>query len=363
MQQRFEHGGNIYQENPAQTPWLDFSANINPLGLSPNVKKAIQMHIDDVMHYPDPQGTQLKQALQAHYHIPYESIILGNGAAELFYVYMHAFRPKRVVLPVPSFSEYEKAARSCHADVSYILLREADGFAMDWDTLYAACPDADCIILGNPNNPTGTLLSAKKLTELARRAAQTHTDILIDESFLDFRDDEENYTIRSLPTQYDHVFVIRSLTKFYALPGLRLGFAVVSPTKRAAMEAQKDVWNTNVLAQWAGIAALQDRDYQQRTRAYIRTARQWLYTKLNTVPGCTVFLPSVNFMLVKIEPAHSTMQHLVLALRQQSILVRECGNYPGLTESFLRFAVKTPSDNQKLYTTLKKIMYDKSYAL
>lgn len=358
MQERFEHGGNIYQENPAQTPWLDFSANINPLGLSPNVRKAIQMHIDDVIHYPDPQGTRLKQALQAQYHIPYESLILGNGAAELFYVYMHAFRPKRVVLPVPSFSEYEKAARSCHADVSYILLREADGFAMNWDALYDACDNADCIILGNPNNPTGTLLSAEKLTKLAQWAAQTHTDIIVDESFLDFRDDEERYTIRSLPVRYDHVFVIRSLTKFYALPGLRLGFAVIPPDKADAMEAQKDVWNTNVLAQWAGVAALQDRDYQQRTRAYIRTANQWLYAKLNTVPGCTAFLPSVNFILVKIESVNVTMRHLIFALRQQGILVRECGNYPGLTESFLRFAVKTPSDNKSLYTALKKIMHN-----
>lgn len=359
MQQRFEHGGNIYQENPAQTPWLDFSANINPLGLSPNVKQAIELHIDDVIHYPDPQGTRLKQALQAQYQIPYESILLGNGAAELFYVYMHAFRPKRVVLPVPSFSEYEKAARSCQADVSYILLREADGFAMDWDALYRACDDADCIILGNPNNPTGNLLSADDLTALARRAEATRTDIIVDESFLDFRDDEEKYTIRSLPAQYDHVFVIRSLTKFYALPGLRLGFAVVPPAKLAAMEAQKDVWNTNVLAQWAGIAALQDRGYQQQTRDYVRTARQWLYTHLNTLPGCTAFLPSVNFILAKIETENVTMRHLIFALRQHGILVRECSNYPGLTASFLRFAVKTSSNNEILYRTLKKIMHDK----
>ncbi len=357
MQQRFEHGGNIYQANSAQTPWLDFSANINPLGLSPKVKEAIALHIEDVIHYPDPQGRRLKQALQAQYHVSYESILLGNGAAELFYVYMHAFRPKRVVLPVPSFSEYEKASLSCQAKVSYVLLREEDNFAVNWPALHAACQDADCIILGNPNNPTGNLLPVEKLTELVQQGAKTHTDIIVDESFLDFRDDEERYTIRSLPAQYDNVFVIRSLTKFYALPGLRLGFAVVPPAKLAAMEAQKDVWNTNVLAQWAGIAALQDHDYQHQTRAYVRTACQWLYTKLNTLPNCTVFLPSVNFILVKIHTQDMTMEQLIFALRQQNILVRECCNYPGLTESFLRFAVKTPADNEILYITLKKIMH------
>ena len=151
--------------------------------------------------------------------------------------------------------------------------------------------------------------------------------------------------------------MIRSLTKFYALPGLRLGFAVVPPAKLAVMEAQKDVWNTNVLAQWAGIAALQDSDYQHQTRAYVRTACQWLYTKLKTLPNCTVFLPSVNFILVKIDTRNITMRQLSFALRQQNILVRECRNYPGLTESFLRFAVKTHADNKILYTALKKIMH------
>lgn len=356
MQQRFEHGGNIYQPNPTQTKWLDFSANINPLGLSPNVKEAIQHHIDDIIHYPDPQGKQLKEALQAYYQIPYESIILGNGAAELFYVYMHAFRPKRVLLPVPSFSEYEKASRACRAEVSYLLLLEENGFALDWSALHAACDHVDCILLGNPNNPTGNLISAEKIKKLVQRGAKTHTDIIVDESFLDFRSDEERYTVRSLPMQCDNVVVIRSLTKFYALPGLRLGFAVVPSIKLAAMEAQKDVWNMNSLAQWAGIAALQDRDYQRQTRVYMQTARQWLYTKLSTLPQCKVFLPSVNFILVKIETKNITMRQLIFILRQHNILVRECSNYPGLTELFLRFAVKAPADNEILYSTLKKIM-------
>ena len=356
MQQRFEHGGNIYQSNPSQTHWLDFSANINPLGLSPNVKKMIQLHVDDIIHYPDPQGRQLKDALHVQYQIPASSILLGNGAAELFYVYMHAFRPKRVVIPVPSFSEYEKAALSCQADISYIWLREGQNFAMDWPALYAACETADCIILGNPNNPTGNLLFANDLIRLVQKAKQTHTDIIVDESFLDFRADEEQYTIRSLPLQYDNVVVIRSLTKFYAIPGLRLGFAVVPPRKLSMMERQKDVWNTNTLAQWAGIAALQDHAYQQKTRTYVQKAKQILYKNLQTLPACHVFLPSVNFILVKINLRHITMRQLVFTLRQYNILVRECGNYPRLTDSFLRFAVKTTSDNEFLYNTLKKIM-------
>lgn len=357
MQQRFEHGGNIYQSNPSQTHWLDFSANINPLGLSPKVKQMIQLHVDDIIHYPDPQGRRLKEALQVQYQIPVSSILLGNGAAELFYVYMHAFRPRRVVLPVPSFSEYEKAALSCRADVSYVWLREEQNFAMDWSALYTACETADCIILGNPNNPTGNLLLASDLIGLVQRAKQTHTDIIVDESFLDFRADEERYTIRLLPLQYDNVIVIRSLTKFYAIPGLRLGFAVVSPHKLTTMEGQKDVWNTNSLAQWAGIAALQDHAYQQKTRTYVQKAKQILYKNLQTLPACRVFLPSVNFIFVKINLQHITMRELIFTLRQYNILVRECGNYPGLTDSFLRLAVKTTADNEFLYNTLKKIMY------
>ena len=133
MIKRFEHGGNIYQSAPDGGPWLDFSANINPLGLPESIRQALAAHIDAVVHYPDPAGTALRQALEGAYGVPGGTILLGNGAAELFYLYMHTFRPQRVLLPVPSFSEYERAARAVGAVIGYEYLKEDDDFAFPWE--------------------------------------------------------------------------------------------------------------------------------------------------------------------------------------------------------------------------------------
>lgn len=186
MLKRFEHGGNIYAAPPPGKAWLDFSANINPLGLSPDVRDAMTAHIDAVVHYPDPKGTALREALERTYGVSKDSLLLGNGAAELFYLYMHTFRPRRVLIPVPSFSEYERAARACGAVIDYCHLSAEGDFSYPWETLRSACGHVDCIIIGNPNNPTGTLASAHELKALTDLAARKGTDILVDESFLDF---------------------------------------------------------------------------------------------------------------------------------------------------------------------------------
>ena len=213
MPERFEHGGNIYIPIDGGK-WLDFSANINPLGLSDSVRAAIAAEIDTVVHYPDPQGRRLKEALSSYYAVPEAELLLGNGAAELFYVYMHCVRPKRVLISVPSFNEYERAALAARADVIYCYMKCEDGFAMPVDELRRQAGDADCILLGNPNNPTGTLTPTSDIESLVWTARKAGTDVVVDESFLDFRSDSEQYAARSLVKQYDNLFVVQSLTKY-----------------------------------------------------------------------------------------------------------------------------------------------------
>lgn len=351
MLKRFEHGGNIYQENSI---WIDFSANINPLGMSPLVRQALIDHIDDIVHYPDPEGRELKKALHQHYGIPYDRIVLGNGAAELFYLYMHTFRPRRVVLPVPSFSEYEKAALAVGAEIGYFYLHPNEQFTIHWEQLRRSVMGADCIILGNPNNPTGNLICAAELTDFVAYCHRIGTAVLIDESFLDFRIDEAQYTCKNLPAYYDNVFIIRSLTKFFAIPGLRLGFAVVPLCKKTALESNKDVWNTNILAQLAGIAALKDKKYQRNTIEYIEKTKNILYNSLKSIHKLRIFMPSVNFILFKNISKKVSTKELVFILRKEKILIRECNNYPGLDDSFVRIAVRKQEDNEKLVNAIKK---------
>ena len=347
----FEHGGNIYQASPAGG-WLDFSANINPLGLSPRIRQAIAGGIDGIDQYPDPQGHQLKTALSHYYRIPCESIVLGNGAAELFYIWFHTFRPQRTLIPVPSFSEYERAAMAGGSRITFLQLRPEDGFAMPWKQLTAQCAAADCLIVGNPNNPTANLLARDDMERLVWQANQTATMVLIDESFLDFRVDREQYTAMPLVSSYDNVIVFQSLTKFYAIPGLRLGFAVVPPSLARQMEGHKDVWNVNSLAQAAGTAALQDRDWQERTRRFVTAEKDWLYQELSSIKGLRVYPPTVNFILWQVTEDNISMENVIKNLRRHRILVRSCANYPGLDDHYIRTAVRTHSENKMFLQVL-----------
>ncbi|NJE33679.1 threonine-phosphate decarboxylase [Megasphaera sp. SW808] len=355
MPERFEHGGNIYIPIDGGK-WLDFSANINPLGLSDSVRAAIAAEIDTVVHYPDPQGRRLKEALSSYYAVPEAELLLGNGAAELFYVYMHCFRPKRVLIPVPSFNEYERAALAARADVIYCYMKCEDGFAMPVDELRRQAGNADCIMIGNPNNPTGTLTPASDIESLVWTARKAGTDVIVDESFLDFRSDSEQYAARSLVKQYDNLFVVQSLTKYYAVPGLRLGFAVVPEGKCRRLEMHKDVWNVNCLAQSAGIAALKDRTYQEKTQQYVRNAAMRLYEKVRAIPGLNPLPPTVNFMLTDAAGTGLTAYHIGAALRNEGILIRDCANYPGLTPFYFRLAVRTEEENEMLCKALKHVV-------
>lgn len=354
--ERFEHGGNIYQKTPAGEKWLDFSANINPLGLSKKVRQALTAHLEEVIHYPQPEGEALRQKIAAVYQLPAAAVILGNGAAELFYLYMHTFRPQKVVIPVPSFNEYERAARAVGAEIRYLYLQEADGFAYPWQQLKKACAWADCLLLGQPNNPTGTLARKEDLLALLEVCQKQQTDLLVDESFLDFLPDAQQYSLLTEAAGSAHLFVLRSLTKFYALPGLRLGFGALCPQRRQQLEAHKDCWNVNLLAQYAGLAALADREYQQQSQQYLLREKEWFYQELRQFPALTVYPPSVNFIFWRLQEKEGTAAQLAEKLRPLGILIRDCANYPGLTPAYGRIAVRTHRENKKFLQVLHSIL-------
>lgn len=346
---RFVHGGNIYESAADGGVWLDFSANINPLGISERVREALLQHIDAVIHYPDPEMRELRAALAAHYRLPAGGFLCGNGAAELFYLYFFVKRPKRVLLPVPSFSEYERSARAAGADVHFFYLEEKDAFRPDLMKILQEVSriGADCVVLGNPNNPTGTLLRRQELMALARGLKNVDCQLLIDESFLDFRRDEADFTLRQDAAAQENILLVRSLTKFFAIPGLRLGFALGPKQLLHEMEQAKDVWNVNLLAQAAGAAMLSDQMYQKQTRAFIAAEKENLARRLKAIGHLRVYPPSVNFLFVRLEWTQHT-DELLDFLRQKHILIRDCRHYPGLGRGFLRLAVRTRAENDRL---------------
>ena len=355
MNRRFAHGGNIYDAAPDGGEWLDFSPNINPLGLSEKVRQAIENEIGNLVHYPDPAARVLKQAIAKHYGVPLEEIVLGNGGAELFYVLFHTVRPKRVLLPVPSFSEYERAALSAGAEVVYFSLREEDDFHLDEEALCAQMEAGDCLILGSPNNPTGQRVTRSALEHVLKEARQKDVLTVVDESFMDFCADAAEFTARRLVAEYDRLVVVQSLTKFFAIPGLRLGFAVASQTLAERMDAAKDPWNANSLAQAAGVAALADEEYQRRTMAWLSVEREFLFSALSALHGVKAYPPTVNFILLRLAPSWGNASAFCALMRGKGILLRDCSNYPGLDDTFVRVAVRTREDNERLLEAFRRI--------
>lgn len=354
MNRRFAHGGNVYDAAPAGREWLDFSANINPLGLSEKVRRAIEDGIEKLVHYPDPAARALKQAIAERYGVPREKIVLGNGGAELFYVFFHAVRPKRVLLPIPSFSEYERAAISAGAEISYVALREEADFRLDERVLCTQMAAGDCLILGNPNNPTGQMVKADALEKLIAEAGRKGANVVVDESFVDFRSDAEDFTVRSLAGAYDNLLVVQSLTKFFAIPGLRLGFAVAPPCLAEKLEAAKDPWNTNLLAQAAGVAALGDGEYQKRTLQWLESERDFLFRSLAAFEGIKAYPPTVNFIFLRLSPAWGSASAFCERMKEEGILLRDCSNYPGLDDTYIRVAVRKREENELLLEAFRR---------
>lgn len=355
-----KHGGNVYealrQSKGNLVDLLDYSANINPLGLSSSVMAAIQGALNSIIHYPDTEACDLKSAISAHYEVDSKLITAGNGAIELLYVLCHTLKPRRVLVPAPTFNEYERAARAAGAEVEYLYLSAENGFAIDIELLATKLADVDIVFLGNPNNPTGTLLTRDQIERLLITASKYSTYIVVDESFIDFLPNDGLYTSRPLLDTFPNLVIIHSLTKFYAIPGLRLGFALSNQQLTDKLHAGKDPWNVNCLAQAAGVAALGDHIYQQETIDFITMAKDNLYSDLLGLPGLKPYLPSVNFLLLDISGTGFKAVQLKAAMFEQSILVRDCSNYPGLTDTYIRLAIKAPAQNQRLLTALKQII-------
>ena len=339
--ERYEHGGQIYDATGKQGDWFDFSANINPLGLSGKILQTLTENLRGIVNYPDSNAIELKRALYRRYKVSEKNLVLLNGAAEFFYLYLNATRPKRVVIPMPSFSEYKRAAMAAHCDVKYFFTDAAENFSLDIDKLYNVIIPGDCVIIGRPNNPTGNLIAPEKILELAEVAS-----IVVDESFIDFLDVE---SVRKFASE--KISVVQSLTKIFAIPGLRLGFAVVEENLARRLNLSKDVWNVNFLAQKAGVAALSDEDFLRRTRAWLEVERKFFVERLSNLRGVKVFPPSVNFVLFR----HEQAEKILIELRREKILIRSCANFTGLDDKYLRSAIRSREENLRLFNALEKI--------
>ncbi|MCI6159598.1 MAG: threonine-phosphate decarboxylase CobD [Selenomonadaceae bacterium] len=351
-QRIFRHGGNIYAPSPTGK-WLDFSANINPMGMADEVADTIRAHIVDLVHYPEPNAVRLRQAIGKACGIPMEAVLPGNGASDLLYLLFEMIRPAHVLLPIPTFSEYERAALAARSRVRYFGLLPDMGFRPDMGKLLGACPATNVLVLCNPNNPTGVLLHREAVEMLAMAMKGRDQWLVVDESFLDFRADGTRESVLPLVMRYPHLLVLRSMTKFYALPGLRLGFLAAHPDTVRRLRRGRDIWAVNTLAQEAGITALGLPDYAEKSRALVKREGAFLHEAMERM-GIGSLAPTVNFLLLDLHKTGCTAADLAERLRAHGILIRDCSNYPGLDAYYARIAVRTQKENQTLVQAMEE---------
>ncbi len=357
MNDKNSHGGNIreaavkYQLTPEKI--IDFSASINPLGPSPLAVQAIEENLAMLQHYPQVDGAALKQALSRYLQLKEENIVLGNGSTELIYLVTRMFYCGRIVLVSPCFSEYGMGVESPF--LVRVKLDEAGGFALPLSELTHNLHKGDIIFIGNPNNPTGNLFNRNDLLELAACASLNDALLVVDEAFFDFVGDAEK-SMRFLAAEHRNLIVLGSMTKFFALPALRIGYAVASRETVGKMESLLPPWNVNSLALAAGEASLQDRDYIERTLRLVKEQRSLLTDGLRQIKGLKVYPGQANFVLVSSRETGMTASELQARLGPRGIIIRDCSNFYHLSDCHFRVAVRSGEENVSLLRIIREVL-------
>lgn len=348
------HGGDIYSaKERIQGTILDFSANINPLGLPDSVKSALMERLDDFALYPDPLCRELVQKIAESEQIAPEHILCANGAAELIFRLVQAIRPRCALVVAPTFAEYEQALNGCSCRVEYHLLKEEQDFVLDDSVLEKIHPHTGIVFLCNPNNPTGQLVDQKLLERILVRCSSCGALLVVDECFRDFLEDCDGNSMKSWVEEFPNLLILRAFTKHFAMAGLRLGYCLcANPPLLERMAGLGQPWGVSVPAQIAGVAALSDTDYLRRTRELIAQERDYLKQQLGKLP-VRVIGSQANYIFFHAPEDSERENSLATALEQDGILIRSCDNYYGMPKGYYRIAVRSHADNQKLVEAME----------
>lgn len=329
---------------------LDFSANVSPLGLPAGVAAAITNALPTADRYPDPLCRELRAALAGAEGVPADWILCGNGAADLIFRLALAVRPRRALLPAPTFAEYEAALQTVGCAVQRVFLREENEFAVTEEFIDAVTPETDIVFLCQPNNPTGQMTPPALVERLVRRCAECGAVLVVDECFLDFLPDRDAWTAKQLLRDAPQLIILKAFTKLYAMAGVRLGYALCGDA--ALLEKMRGAgqpWAVSSLAQAAGLAALQETAYAGAVRALIAEQRPRMAAGLRAL-GLRVMDGQANYLLFRATPDFGEK------LRRRGAVVRSCANYPGLDAAWYRTAVRTAEENTRLLQIMGEIL-------
>lgn len=335
-----------------------YSANVNPLGISQNLKNHLAAHLDVITGYPDREYTRLRQEIAHYTGTQTEFILVGNGSTELISHFIQTLRPQKALILGPTYSEYERDVSLCGGTSLYYPLREENQFLIDTEGLCSQLHEGiDLLVLCNPNNPTATAIEKKDLRKILDACLQYGIFVMVDETYVEFAPNPQDISAVSLTGYYTNLMILRGTSKFFACPGLRLGYAVTGNLDLLREITQKkDPWSVNSLAELAGQFMFRDEDYIQKTKALIHGEIRRIYQQLSSWDTVKVYPGCSNFLLVKILKEGVDAQMLFDHCIRQKMMIRNCSTFPFLDDSYFRFCMMMPEQNDRLLAAFEQLL-------
>jgi threonine-phosphate decarboxylase len=337
---------------------LEFSGPINFLGPPPKALEAVKQNARLIKFYPDPNPVEFREEIARYVGngVQEENVLLGNGSIELIYMIAESL-PKghKAVIPVPSFSEYEKATLRLGGEPIFVQLPE--NFALETEKIKGAVTDDTKIMcICNPHSPSGTLYSRKQLLDLVEFCNKKDIIFSVDENYIEFADQCLDNTLAGMVKEYENLFVIRSVTKFYGMAGIRFGYALAAGNLIDKLQTVRQPWSINGLACQVTMAAFSDSQFIENTKQTIGKNREALAKGLGEIEGLHVYPSTTNFLLVKIKNGKITSTMLKELLAKERILIRDCCTFMGLDDTYFRVTVRSAKDNQQLVEKIKEAL-------
>ncbi len=357
------HGGEVFRQARKYgiriDEIIDFSANINPLGLPPGVDSALQEALSNLANYPEIDGESLRFSVAERHNLAAENVIVGNGSSALIYLLTRALQPKKSIIWSPTFTEYERALKQAHSEVvNFDCLNPGKKITLEKIIASTVKARPDLVFICNPNNPTGHLWSIMDLEKIISDFKKAGIILVLDEAFIDFVGFAASCGSRV--EEFDNLIVLRSLTKIYALAGIRCGYLLSGRSLNWRLLSCLEPWSVNTLALNAAVTALaNDNEFIEKTRAFIAEERAYLGNGLNKLEFLKSYPAAANYILTRMDSKINGKKLRDYLFSRDNILIRLCGDYAGLSDNFVRFAVKNRAENQRLLKGLSAFQEEK----
>ena len=356
------HGANLFElsreYNFKKDEILDFSSNVNPLGPSKLALEYLKENLNLVTTYPDPNYVDLKKSISCYVKVDSEDLVLGCGTTELLSGVIEAINPKKALLLAPCYSEYEEEINKIKSNIIYYNLKEKDDFKIDVNKIISIIDreDIELFVMANPNNPTGTILNS---LEIKKILDSTNSYVLVDETYNEFT--KKDFSSIGLYDEYEKLFIARGVSKFFASPGIRLGYGITKSKRLKEYFKNKNlIWNINIFAELMGSKMFEDSLYQKKVYEFIKKEREYVYNSLKDEKNLKIFKSYGNFILFKILN-NTSAKELRDELLKNKMIIRDCSSFENLNDKFFRICILNKEDNKKLVSAIREFLWTKNY--